>query len=411
MEGLYFEASATTPYHFLLQSELSTSPSRAQRDLPYSNLSINQGVGHLQDLGVRYYMAFTDQALLQAQADPRLTEVATAGPWVVFLVADSDLVVGLDHVPVVVDGVQGGGEAWLVPSVGWWQAENVPLIAESGPDDWPSTSMTVIEESITALAQAVENDSGRVAEMRALAAGLPTVLPSEAMTPATVSDIVTDEFSVSFEVDEIGKPVLVRTSYFPNWEATGAEGPYRVSPNLMVVVPTDTSVELNYGRSGIELVSLVLTIVGITGLFAVRRIPVVTGGRLWDLGSSPLDLLPSRDLVLAEVQGARVSTASVDRLVDETAERTRVAVVGLAAGLALVGVTLVLHLVVGPTTEEPLVSLLVWLPGTAGLLSVVFGHAPSLVELARYRSTVVEPSRVFTASAAANGIKDPDGST
>ena len=87
------------------------------------------------------------------------------------------------------------------------------------------------------------------------------------------------------------------------------------------------------------------------------------------------------------------------------------AVVGLAAGLALVGVTLVLHLVVGPTTEEPLVSLLVWLPGTAGLLSVVFGHAPSLVDLARYRSTVVEPSRVFAASAAANTIKDPDGST
>lgn len=411
MEGLYFEASATTPYHFLLQSELSTSPSRAQRDLPYSNLSINQGVGHLQDLGVRYYMAFTDQALMQAQADPRLTEVATAGPWAVFLVADSDLVIGLDRVPVVVDGVQGGGEEWLVPTVGWWQAENVPLIAESGPDQWPSTSMAVIEESITALAQAVENDSGRVAEMRALAAGLPTVLPSETITPATVSDIVTDEFSISFEVDEIGKPVLVRTSYFPNWEATGAEGPYRVSPNLMVVVPTDTSVKLSYGRSGIELISLVLTIVGIAGLFALRRIPVVTGGRLWDLGSSPLDLLPSRALVLAEVQGARVSPASVDRLVDETAERTRAAVVGLVAGLALVGVTLVLHLVVGPTTEEPLVSLLVWLPGTAGLLSVVFGHAPSLVDLARYRSMVVESSRVFAASSAANTIKDPDGST
>ena len=109
-------------------------------------------------------------------------------------------------------------------------------------------------------------------------------------------------------------------------------------------------------------------------------------------------------------QGARVSTASVDRLVDETAERTRAAVVGLVAGLALVVVTLVLHLVVGPTTEEPLVSLLVWLPGTAGLLSVVFGHAPSLVDLARYRSTVVEPSRVFAASAA-NTIEDPDGST
>ena len=106
------------PYHFLLQSELSTSPSRAQRDLPYSNLSINQGVGHLQDLGVRYYMAFTDQALMQAQADPRLTEVATAGPWAVFLVADSDLVIGLDRVPVVVDGVQGGERSGSSPPSG-----------------------------------------------------------------------------------------------------------------------------------------------------------------------------------------------------------------------------------------------------------------------------------------------------
>ena len=63
-------------------------------------------------------MAFTDQALLQAQADPRLTEVATAGPWVVFLVADSDLVVGLDRVPVVVDGVQGGEKRGSSPASG-----------------------------------------------------------------------------------------------------------------------------------------------------------------------------------------------------------------------------------------------------------------------------------------------------
>ena len=118
MEGLYFEASATTPYHFLLQSELSRSPSRAQRDLPYSGLDVAQGVGHLQDLGVRYYLAFSDDAVIQAQAEPRLTEIATAGPWVVFLVADSDLVIGLDRVPVVVDGVQGGERSGSSPPSG-----------------------------------------------------------------------------------------------------------------------------------------------------------------------------------------------------------------------------------------------------------------------------------------------------
>jgi uncharacterized membrane protein len=54
---------------------------------------------------------------------------------------------------------------------------------------------------------------------------------------------------VRFEVSEPGTPILVKVSYFPNWRASGADGPWRVTPNLMVVIPTDTSVELTYGRS------------------------------------------------------------------------------------------------------------------------------------------------------------------
>ncbi|MEM8707925.1 MAG: hypothetical protein AAGE98_15780, partial [Actinomycetota bacterium] len=341
----------------------------------------------------------------QAQADNRLTEVATAGPWVMFLVQETELVVGLDELPVVVDGVQGGGEDWLVPTVAWWQSENVPLVAETGPDAWPRTSMTVIEESIPALAQAIENGQGRVAEMQALAAGLPTVLPSEASEPVAVSDVAVDEFSISFEVDEIGKPVLVRTSYFPNWSASGADGPYRVAPNLMVVVPTDTSVELTYGRSGIELFSLVLTALGIAALFALRRVPIPTGGRLWDLGSSPLDLLPSRELVATEVQEGRARRESIARLVDETGLHLRRAVGGVIAGVGLIAATLALHVVVSPTTEEPILSLFVWLPGAAGLIAVVFGHLPSLVEVVRYRTTVVEPARAFATYAVAPGAE------
>jgi hypothetical protein len=43
MEGLYFESSATTPYHFLNQSALSESPSRAQRELPYTTSTSSSG--------------------------------------------------------------------------------------------------------------------------------------------------------------------------------------------------------------------------------------------------------------------------------------------------------------------------------------------------------------------------------
>ena len=55
----------------------------------------------------------------------------------------------------------------------------------------------------------------------------------------TVSNVEVDRDGVRFDVCEIGVPVLVKISYFPNWQASGAEGPYRVTPNLMVVIPTE----------------------------------------------------------------------------------------------------------------------------------------------------------------------------
>jgi len=71
MEGLLFESSATTPYHFLDQAELSTAPSDAQANLPYGSLNVVEGVEHLQMLGVKYYIAFSSNAIAEASSDPR----------------------------------------------------------------------------------------------------------------------------------------------------------------------------------------------------------------------------------------------------------------------------------------------------------------------------------------------------
>ena len=115
MEGLYFEASATTPYHFLNQDELSSTPSNAQRDLPYDPGAptadeFDLGVEHLQMLGVKYYMAISSPMIELGRANPSLTEVATSGPWVVFEVSDSELVTPLTDEPAVVDGASAAGK-------------------------------------------------------------------------------------------------------------------------------------------------------------------------------------------------------------------------------------------------------------------------------------------------------------
>ena len=260
MEGLYFEASATTPYHFLMQSELSAAPSRAQRDLPYGGLDVAAGVEHLRMTGVRYYMAFSEQAVRQARAAPGLSEVDASGPWVVFGVDGSEPVSGLSELPVVLEGIGDSEDGWLVPSVGAFMAgEDAPLLVADGPRSWPRMSLPPVEVG----SDGSVDDLGRVEVMRRLTVALPQAAPRRALEPAAVSDVVRRNHSISFSVDRVGAPVLVRTSYFPNWSVSGADGPYRVTPNFMVVVPTDTEVRLTYGRSLVEWLGVALLAAGV----------------------------------------------------------------------------------------------------------------------------------------------------
>ena len=79
--------------------------------------------------------------------------------------------------------------------------------------------------------------------------------------------------SLSFHVSRVGTPVLVKVSYFPNWHASGADGPWRVTPNLMVVVPTSHDVTLSYGASTADYLGLVATLIGLVALIWLFVVP------------------------------------------------------------------------------------------------------------------------------------------
>ncbi len=90
--------------------------------------------------------------------------------------------------------------------------------------------------------------------------------PDAVPEPATtVSHVVQTDSSISFHVDRIGTPVEVRVSYFPNWKATGADGPWRAAPNLMVVVPTSHDVTLHYGSSPADEIGQAISVVSLGG--------------------------------------------------------------------------------------------------------------------------------------------------
>jgi hypothetical protein len=275
MEGLFFEASGTTPYHFIAAAAMSKQSSNPVRELRYDDNNAALGVRYLQELGVRYYMGFTPEAVREASAQPALREITRSGPWVIYEVAASDLVVPLTVQPVVVGGRTDSQadmghpgdakERWLEIGTSWLQNPNdwPAMPAASGPSEWQRIDVAV-------------DMNRRIGEPDESSRRVDVVLPTQSIDvvnvePIVVSDVEQGRSSVSFSVNKIGTPVLVRTSYFPNWNVSGAEGPYRVAPNTMVVIPTQTDVKLSFGWSLLDVFAYVLSIVGIVVLVRWRR--------------------------------------------------------------------------------------------------------------------------------------------
>ncbi|HKA93038.1 MAG TPA: 6-pyruvoyl-tetrahydropterin synthase-related protein [Acidimicrobiia bacterium] len=279
MEGLYYESSATTPYHFLSVSTLSApgNASNPQRNLPYRSLAeFDVGVRYLQKLGVRYYLAFSDQAKEQADRSSLLVPVATTPDadgqapkgWTIYEVRGAPVVEALREQPVVVPGVSARDWQDEV-GVPWWDAPtrtpadardvsllDRPLVAD-GPSSWPR-------------ARPPGSSSSDAADRKLPGAA---AVPVEQLPPVEVSKVRTTDHSVSFRVSRTGVPVMVKTSYFPNWTASGARGPWRATPNFMVVVPTSREVRLEYSTSKAEYLGRAATVAGVFGVAGLAAWP------------------------------------------------------------------------------------------------------------------------------------------
>ncbi len=261
-EGLYYESSTTTDFHFLDQSELSLDSSDPVVGLPYQPTNVADGIRHLQLEGVKYFLANSPAVEQAADADPSLVEVGTSpasagvidglaagqpappgAAWRLYLIRDAPLVTPLSYEPVVERGLSKLGFQSL--AISWYQHEQywpVP-IARSGPSSWRR-------------------------EPRGTLVGPGGAVP---VASTTVSAVRTTNQSVAFDVTRTGTPLLVKVPYFPSWQASGAEGPYEVTPNLMVVVPRDHHVTLRYGTTAIETTGQVLTLVGAAGVALLLR--------------------------------------------------------------------------------------------------------------------------------------------
>ena len=269
-EGLFFEAAGTTPYHFLAAGAMSKQSSNPVRELRYINNDAAIGVSYLQELGINYYMAVTPEAIAKADEVAAngggLSLLETSGPWHIYSVDNAEIVIPLDTLPVVVNERSGDlRERWLELGSSWLQnrTEWDALPVADGPESWQRIDVA-IDMAVR------EGEPGADSRKVDVVRPVQQIVPSK-VDPAVVSNVEIGDDTVSFSVDKVGVPVLIRVSYFPNWQVTGAEGPYRVAPNMMVVVPTSQNVSLHFKASFVDRFAYLLTIAGLVALVVMWR--------------------------------------------------------------------------------------------------------------------------------------------
>jgi hypothetical protein len=136
--------------------------------------------------------------------------------------------------------VWAGGGDFVDPALEWYDdVGNLDRwLVESGPADW----------------QPVTDVADRLNYFEPYATG------------GEVTNVVLEDHRISFTTTAVGVPHMVKVSYFPNWQVEGAEGPYRAAPSLMVVVPTEENVVLEFRNTSAENIGIALTVLALGGL-------------------------------------------------------------------------------------------------------------------------------------------------
>lgn len=240
IEGTLMEASLTAPFHFINQAELSKEPSCAILGVQYPQLNVADGVRHLQLYNIGYFLALSSEVKSQADKNPDLALLkkfnvrGTDMQFALYKVKTDGYVVIPKYMPLLVDT-----KDWRATAIDWYSKPglfNVPLV-----------------------------DAGQA---HALKDKLRTVSPNLDGTiwrePARTShDHITNvrltDDGLDFTTSAIGVPHLIRISYFPNWKAEGADGPYLASPTIMMVVPRQHHVHLYFGETWSDTAGRILS--------------------------------------------------------------------------------------------------------------------------------------------------------
>jgi hypothetical protein len=230
LEGLYMESALIGPAIYQLQSEVSARPSSPLVRFPSGQLDPDMAAVHMQMLHASQVLLRSQTAATALLESGHFELQASEGPFKLLrLKTFVDALVDPTPRPWSAEPRTG----WMLDSYKWFRSGR--LMQET----WP-----VYADSIEGLASRVGPDF----------ATEPAGLASDAgagIERRYVSEVSLTRHSLSFRTDHLGQPHLIKMAYHPRWKLTTPGSLQLAAPGFMLVIPTQTKVELSYGTTWI----------------------------------------------------------------------------------------------------------------------------------------------------------------
>ena len=219
LEGVYNQASLQTHFVYFLASELGETSPNPFRSRHYSSFDTDNAIRHLKLLGARDVVALSDKLNEALGARSDVERVAEIAPYHVFRLKGP----GASYVePLAFEPVRSSPTAWRDKAYRWFTRKPLSPVLLVFTDDPRFKTL--------------ERD--------------PWLAPPTVPLPAdTEASAVLGDEEIRIHTNRPGHPLLVKVSWHPRWHAEGADGPWLVSPALMLVIPRQPDVRLVYCRN------------------------------------------------------------------------------------------------------------------------------------------------------------------
>lgn len=235
LEGLTIESAVNSPFVFWIQSEISETPTCPLPKMTCSYFNLDNGIEHLKLFNVNYLIATSAKLKNATRNDTQLTLLKVFDDIEIYKVNNTGKYVELaKNEPVLVET-----KDWKKVSLEWFKRMDLidtPLVFSNQAEDRFKSVLT--DDNLDSIKK----------------------IPVKAN--CSINEQVSNE-EIKINTDCIGKPLLVKVSYFPNWKVEGADKVYLVSPAFMLIYPEQENVRLYYGDTTIDVIGKVLSIIGI----------------------------------------------------------------------------------------------------------------------------------------------------